>query len=457
MIKIIENCNYTDISYQIQTINKDQIIDEYEIRCKSTTKNMGNKVYYLLFDRNYILLKSVFEYINVYQDNLRKSEQTKEKTLVALKFLYSFLNIFNIELNEMTSSDGTMLLTFLFGYSQTGNDFSMSFNSVRTASSVNDYLSIMRNFVKYLKYKNHPLLESAGVKKILRDALTGEMQQYNEFDIKANEYYRMQVPKHITLDEFKLLSGFVQSSKNKRLECIIRLMYESGLRSGEVLGLTFEDLKISKDDKNRDVYKVILRNRLSNKSWQSPKLLMKIKTKEEYMLKDYNQLGFGYENVYITKSLYDLLLEYIKEAHEEQQEKHYENWFKYCVTDKVDKDFSEENNFYLFVNSIGRPLSKKSLDTNIKELFNEVGVKVNIDGGKFDGLCHRFRHGFAMYQVTYNNTPLLLLKELMRHRNIKSTLIYYTPETSTIIKLKDELSKLLYEKIPEFDLRRDVI
>lgn len=456
MIKIVEMNVYSDISYMVQTFSNGTIIEEHEVRCKSTTARYGDKLYYLLFDRNYQLIPSVFKYINIFLDNLGKSLQTKEKTLVAIKFLYSYISIFNVELNDMSNDDAAKLVTFLFGYNQDGNDFCLSFNSVRSASSVNGYLSIMRSYIKYLGYKKHPLLQSSGKGKISVNAIRSELHKVvlADFDIKAKEYHRVQIPKYVSLDEFIKMLSLVHSEGDKQLECLIRLMYESGLRSGEALGLTYEDLKMSIDGNNRVSYRVVLRNRLSNRSWQSPKFLMKVRSKVDYSLQDYKQRGYGYNHVFISKSLYELMLDSIEESHTVQQEKHKKNWLRHCVTDCVDEDFDEVHNFYIFVNSIGKPLSKKTLDLKVKSLFVKTGVKLNVDGGKFDGLCHRFRHGFAMYQINYNNTPLLLLKELMRHSNVQSTAIYYTPDSSTIVKIKNELSRELYELIPEFDLTK---
>lgn len=460
MIKIIETDNYNDISYIIQTIKNNTVIEEHEIRCKSTTIQRNGKIYYLLFDRNYKLVKSVFTYINVYLENLKKAEQTRDKSLVALKFLYSYMNIFNIELEEMTNTEASKLITFMFGYNQEGSDFSLSFKSnPRAASSVNDYLSIMRNYIKFLNYRNHPLLRSGGKKRIKGNAFTVEYQKHgmSGFDIKAREYHRMQISKHITFDEFKTLVRIVYQEKNKRLECIIRLMYESGMRAGEVLSLTLEDLSVSFDEKNDDVYRVILRNRVSNHPWQSPKYLMKVFSKEDYKTREYKQRGFGYQVVYISKSLYELLLDYIDEAHSKQQIKNKKNWKKFTVTDSVDSNFKEKVNFYIFVNSIGKPYSKKLLDKEVKSIFRKAGVKLNADGGKFDGLCHRFRHGFAKYQVNYNKVPMLLLKELMRHTSLESTAIYYTPDTSTIIDIKNKMSKSISELLPEFEIRKEEV
>lgn len=452
MLKIAEQSISNDTFYEIETIKDGKTLEKHTVHCKSSTVNKDGKVFFLLFSRDYALNKQVFNYINLYMDSLRKSHQTKEKTLVALKLLYSFLSIFNIKLEEMTSNNASMFLSFLSGSSVLGNDITFIFKNRRTASSINDYLSIIRNYVKYLEIKDHPLCSTAGKKRIT-NAL-GEMSTVeNNFAIKAKEYHRTQVPKHVKLDEFKTMQKFLHDKNDKKLECIIRLMYESGLRAGEVLGLTFEDLKME-NKKGIVLYKVILRNRYGNPVDRSPKYLMKVKSRADYESRDYRQKGYGWNEMMISKSLYEMILEYMDEAHSEAQDKHPECWRK-ALTDSVDSDFTEENNFFIFLNKFGKPLSKKTLEAEVKQLFIDCGVKVNTDGGKYDGLCHRFRHGFAMYQINYNNTPMALLKELMRHNNINSTAVYYTPEDTDIIKVKNNLSKSIYEYIPEFDLNKE--
>ena len=116
MIKIIEQNSNADTSYLIQTINNNEILEEHVVRCKSTELEKDGVSYFLLFDKNFVLIKDAYEYLNIYMPNLRKSNRTQEKTLVALKLMYSFLNIFNIDLKDMTFKDTSNLLSFLFGY-----------------------------------------------------------------------------------------------------------------------------------------------------------------------------------------------------------------------------------------------------------------------------------------------------------------------------------------------------
>lgn len=450
MINIIENDDTVDTSYTIQTVMDGQVKNEYMLKCKSTIFEKEGTKYYLLFDKYYNLVRPAFKYINIYMSNLNKAEQTKEKTLVALKLLYSFISIFSIDLRTMTHDEVAQMMAFFLGASKIGERYSLSLLSPRSISSVNDYLSIIRGYIKYLDYEDHPLLNKAGKKTLLY--ISGGIEK-EKYEYQLRDYKHVEIPKHIKLDQYKRMLHAVAEKNDLRMKCIIKLMYESGLRSGEVLGLTFEDIKQLDDpETGEDVFVLILRNRKTDKNWQSAKFLMKPRTDDDYKLSGYDKRKYGYDKTYISRSTYELLIEYIDSAHSEAMDKYEERWKKYTVTDSVDPDFEEEQNFYVFINSLGKPLSKKTLDNEMKKLFIECGIPLSNDGGKRDGLCHRLRHGFAMYQITYNHVKIEQLKELMRHRSLESTQVYYTPETSDIIHHKNEISKKNYQLIPDFDI-----
>ena len=456
MMIIKEEKVLNDVGYKISSVINDVDTVEHFIRCKAASVTVDSKLYLVLFDRYFQVNIPVYEYINVYMSDMAKSEQTRRKTLVALKLLFSFLTIFNIKLEDMTKKDAAKLINFLLGNNSLGENITLELESRREANSVNDYLSAMRSYIKYLNIKNHPLLSSGGKKKLSNISSYGEIHSTDSFEIKIKtRNYNNVAPKHVTLEQYKVMLKHVQDKGYKRLECIIRLMYESGMRSGEVLGLTFEDLKQVDMIDGTVAYKVVGRSRITDEPWQSPKFLMKITDRAQYKSKRYRLKNDGYHDTYINEDLYNLILEYIDEAHSEQQVTHLDNWNKFSATDSVDKEFGEEKNFYIFINSVGRPYSNKLLYKDVKELFIVCNVPVNEDGGRKDGLCHRFRHGFAMFQVKYNNTPLLILMELMHHSSVSSTVIYYTPEASDIIKLKNELTKNLYSYINEFSLLKE--
>lgn len=440
MIRIIE-IGTTDISYKMQFIDNDtgKITNESVVKCKSVKVNKNGIFYYVLFDRDFKIIPEAFRYLNIFQKN--NTEQTKQLATVALKYLYSYCSVFNIEIKDMGKDDAVSLMSFMHGQSIEGTDFSLSFNSVRSSSSVNDYLSVLRNYIIFLGFKKHPLLAKSGKKRI---SLSYKEPSYQ---IKMRSLNRNKVPAYINQVEFVRMVNKCHENHNLRLECIIRLMYQSGLRIGEVLGLTFEDI-IEKDGK----FKVILRNRITDKTFQKAKFLMTITDRNQYKSSDYKREWYGWNEMAITANLYECLMNYIEDAHSSYKEDHPDLWRKKLSTDIVSNDFNEKDNFYVFVNSCHRPLSGKTVEEDIKKLFLECGVGLNDDGGKVDGLAHRFRHGFAMYQVTVNNIDKLPLSKMMRHRNIESCEKYYTPEITDIIRIKNDISESVYDLLPRFEL-----
>lgn len=144
------------------------------------------------------------------------------------------------------------------------------------------------------------------------------------FDLKSKEYHRIEIPKHIKFENFKTIHKHLHEQNNKKLEIIVRLMYESGLRSGEVLSLTYEDIKVEYKDGNQ-ICKVILRNRYGNPVDRSPKFLKKVKSRNDYHTQQYRQKGYGWNEMLISKLLYEMILDYIEEEHSyAQQEKNTE-------------------------------------------------------------------------------------------------------------------------------------
>lgn len=437
MLNIIEN-GVTDISYTVQHITEGKISSEYIIKCKATRVDKNGFSYYVVFDRDYRIITDTFRYLNIYMKN--KTDQTRQQAMVALKYLYSYCTLFTIDPKTMNKDDSSAFISFLLGQSVDGSEVSFQFNTVRSSSSVNDYLSSIRAYLKYLNVKNHPLLEKSGKKNI--------SVSYREpaYTAKLRIMNRKNVPPYIKQDEFVRMVQKCREKKDLRMECIIRLMYQSGLRIGEVLGLTFEDIV-----EDNGLFKVIIRNRVTDKTYQKAKFLMTIKDRNQYNSADYKREWYGWNEMAITPSMYECLMDYIEQAHAPEIDNHSDKWNERIKTDAVADNFNDDN-FYVFINSHHAPLSNKTLEAEIEKLFIECNIPINDDGGKKDGLAHRFRHGFAMYQVTVNHLDKLPLSKLMRHRNMESCEVYYTPEISDIIRIKDGISETVYDLLPRFKL-----
>ena len=69
-----------------------------------------------------------------------------------------------------------------------------------------------------------------------------------------------------------------------------------------------------------------------------------------------------------------------------------------------------------------------------------------------NNLNHRFRHGFAMFNIQYGHANAVKVAELLRHRSLQSVMCYFRPTISDQIHLKDAAIEDMYSVIPE--LRR---
>lgn len=229
-------------------------------------------------------------------------------------------------------------------------------------------------------------------------------------------------------------------------------MFETGLRIGEVLGLTFEDVVSEKFEDN--YYPVVyIRNRLTDKPYQRAKTCMNITNTKQYKSKDYQVKNYGYQLVIISEELMDLIDIYIEEHHARSRRLHPKSYQAHVKADQVAiVGRYNEDNYYIFINNLAKPISSHLWNITLRKIFKDTGLVVNQKVRK-DNLNHRFRHGFAMYHVQYFGLDSLQLKELLRHRSIESVAHYYNPTLEDAIKIKNDFVRDLYSLIPELNIQ----
>jgi integrase len=225
-------------------------------------------------------------------------------------------------------------------------------------------------------------------------------------------------------------------------------MYELGLRLGEVLGLTNEDI-VEKENGSF----LYLRNRCSDSFYQLAKGCMKVRKKKKsiYSTKKYKTQGVGYHVVYLNDNLLEKINDYVNEVHLNDSLTFQRNYIKYTIADSVGDNQEYSSNFYLFINSIGRPLSANLWGKTLRGIFVKAGLDVDKEHREVN-LSHRFRHGFAMFMVKYKKADILKLKELLRHKSTNSVYKYYRPTDKEIVEMKTEFVKSIYDVIPELDI-----
>lgn len=433
MIKVTESKQGKESIYLItEEIAKEKIsTKEVRIIC-GVVKNRGvNK--YLLYNSKYELVSNAYDFLNKRAKN--HANNTKRNYMYALKFLYVYLEIFEKDLLNLKETDLYQLSSFLKGVSSEGSDFEYNLITKRSNKTISIFFSAYREFFKHLGLKENPLL---------RDYK--DLHRPNNNSYFARTQRREIVPEYISEDEYSRIMKLLKMDTDiitLRNKCIIRLMYESGLRLGEVLGLTFEDINLRTSSNGSISCVLLIRNRCSNRDFQQAKTCMKVYDKRNYGSNDYQTRNVGFQEAIIFDfdgiSTFEMLSQYIDLAHD-NAEKYYEKKYMNTVADSVG-DFSKtrRTNRYLFLNSKGGVLSDEVWNQCLRKIFNEVGISIDY-GYRKNNLSHRFRHAFAM-KLMYGmgNVNISAVKTFTRHKSDDGLNAYNNPTTEDIVKIKDEL------------------
>lgn len=464
MITITERKTGNDTYYE-KTVSGDGGVNVTErIHVRAVVVNKNNHGYYLIYDSNMRVYSEAFEYVN--EILASKSNNTKVKAHAALKFLFAFEEIVGKQLAEFNISDVTSLKYFLHGYSPDGQTIKLDLITKRANETVNGYLAVYRSFLQYKGIFQHPLFLTNGkISQVIKNELDGRsrigVERHATNDTIPKK--KVEVPAFISVDEMKVILKYVRANYPVEVEIIIRLMYECGLRIGEVLGLTGDDLVMEKASElpNRSSYKpkeayvpiAYIRNRCSDVKGQNAKSCMKVISPKQYSSDEYNAYNYGYQFVVVDRNLFSLIDEYIEEAHTVAIKKSPERYYARTVADRVrSANKGEEPNYYVFINSLGTPLSISSWNVIMRDIFKACGIHVDRSKRK-DNLNHRFRHGFAMFNILYRHCNEAEVADLLRHKNLGSVMRYFNPTISQQIALKTMATEDMYEAIPE--LRRE--
>lgn len=403
---------------------------------------INGKSYFFVYDSFMRPIEESFQFLNVFLAD--KAPNTRAQYMNALKILYSFESIIGKKLESFSASEVEMLKCFLQGFCYEGEVFVLENLTERSPETVNQYLGVYRKYLDYLNKENKYLTARKSC-NIMNPYFSSYTVLYTSpYKVKAKSTIKEEVAKYITVNDFINIISLIRRSYTIREECIVRLMFEAGLRIGEVLGLTNEDIVTEKIDE-RYYNCVYIRNRVTDKRDQHAKGLLKPKNETEYGSKAYNTMNAGYQKVYISDSLYDLLGDYIDATHEKAQHQYYT---KYTASSVADSVCGNDFNFYVFSNKYGGRLSNTSWNSTIRHIFETVGIQVD-KNIRENNLNHRFRQGFAMFQVQYMHYNERDIADLLRHRSTATVHKYHRPTISDKIKLKETFIDELYKQIPE--------
>ena len=440
MDSIIEYRGYFGIKYKRIRGNK-----SYEIMVAGIKKKHNDYIYMMIMGTNGQVYFDTYKYLNIKIGNAGFNKRAQ--ALRALKLLYSYTELFNTDIKYLNEDDKNKIIAFLQGGEGSGRYISYDLKTIRKNETINSYFGVYRKFLDYLGIKDNIFAEISGTEKILGVGSAFNSRstdiEVERYSMNLQEYKTKVVPKYISFEEYKKIIDLIENKYTLREKIIVKLMYEYGLRIGEVLGLTLEDIQGEDITKKEGICRLIIRNRFTDKPWQYAKGCIKVTSLEIYNRSNYAEKNVGFQIINILPKMFNLIQEYIDETTSpfSMSDRVYENYLEKNRADKVSQ-MDIDRNAYIFISKNYTPLTGGAWNKIIKEILKEIGIKIDI-GKKVNNLNHRFRHGFAMFKVLYEGYDDIKLAYVMRHSSTSSTKIYFNPTEEDEIEFAIKQEELI--------------
>ena len=260
MISYVETKQQQKKLYEVIVYNDSgKIMSRRQVEYPLYTRERNGATYFLLYNDSMQLIEDAYFYLNHYMG--LNPFTTRKKNAYALRYLYCFLDLSGSDIRSVTITELKELIKFLRGL--TSSPDNPNSNTYRTSSTINEYLSVYRNYFKALNIKSEALFDSKSI--VIRneagDISTTQTRTKYINNVRMPGYSGAQIPMYISPEEFQRIYTIVLNHNDIQSAIIIHIMYGYGLRLGEVLGLTIEDLQEIVE--NGILYPVlILRNRM---------------------------------------------------------------------------------------------------------------------------------------------------------------------------------------------------
>lgn len=422
-----------------------------KIICPLYKVEKNNFTYFLLYYDDMHIISPVYAYLNI---EMRRSPfTTRSKSAHALRLLYCFLALSKCSPNEISEQVFDQMICFLKGINGGPNEYSLK--TLRTNSTINGYMSIYRNYFRVMDIPcvslfRHRIDSSRTFSS--KDFNNSSEQIRFDKNLRTSQYSSDTVPKYISPSDYKEIFSLALQKKDRTARIIFHLAYGYGLRLGEILGITLEDI-IEVHENGKTFPVIILRNRISDRRFQFSKGLMHPIDRRQYFAKDYRVSNW---RIPITYDFYDQLIDYIETTHAYYQTTYPANYER-TQADIVSYSDMPDRNHYVFLNRYGRVLSDQTWNNQLRAYYINVGIPFDREL-QDSNLTHRFRHGFAMFHARFSPRPVdaLVLQKMLRHASMSSTMIYYNPTSEDEFRTKTEFQEDLYSLIPELKESKEV-
>lgn len=382
-----------------------------------------DKIIFLLYNDKMTLIEPACFYLN--DEISHQSMNSKTNQAYHLRLLYIFFALSGYDIESFDKYAVESFIQFLIG-----GDYrpGVKNNNSRSHETVNNILATIRCFFQYLGSNDSPLLESVRA-KVKNDVEVLSVRKYKS-SLKVNPHKHDTVQPYITPQQFLQLTTLAKEQNDEQSVILFHLMYFYGLRLGECLGLTEEDIAFSYKN-GTSLPSVILRNRLSDHPDQLCKGLGRPGDVNAYERKDYIKVP-----IIITRAFFEKLTAF---AEKQNRLKKQNGWEDLSIADRITKNKDRIQNHYLFINRRGCALRRQTWANSLRRYFIQIGLPVDNGKRSLNNLSHRFRHGCAMFYLHFAEPKCNLeyvSRTIMRHKELSTTAIYMrqTPEEDYAIK-----------------------
>ncbi|HDR6247921.1 TPA: tyrosine-type recombinase/integrase [Bacillus cereus] len=357
---------------------------------------------YLLVDQSGTPVMPVTRYLK-YLDATGKSSNTQKTYCYALKQYFTYLEETNKDYRYIRLEDLVAFLGWLQNpYKSTKVVPLVSMKALKSKKTVNLTLTVVKHFYDYL-YRNEEIPTDID-EKLMRQMGIGRKTRYKSFlhhlskdEPSIQNILKLKEPrqkiKTLSKDQVQQV---IDATTNIRDTFLIRLLFETGLRIGEVLSLYIEDFHC--DYQKGHCIRLKNRGNLINGA--------KLKT--------------GEREIFVSQALMDLYDDYLYEVIDEFD----------IATNFVFVKLRGEN--------VGKPMTYSDVEALFKRLRKKTKLKIH---------PHLFRHTHATmyYQKTKD---IKQVQERLGHSHIQTTMNLYLHLSETDIREEWEKVQSVFE-IPQ--------
>lgn len=410
------------------------IINTKRTYCPLIQHYDNGKLFFLQYNDNMELLYDVCNYLNF--SIAESSDKTRAFKAKTLRNYICFMELSGYDYTDLKDADIVTEVCNFF----TGENFRDSERIIRSKLTINNYISVIREFARFKRTKSDILDKRVSFKIQSEDPFNFKPKIYRS-SLKSNPHANDTQMPYISPEEFTTLRDIAKGKKDYQAVILMHLMYFYGFRIGTCLGLTEEDFVIRKKNYEPSPT-ILLRNRLSDKPFQYVKNVGHPKSP-----KDYNGKSYPHIKAIITPSFYITITEFIEKIKNDAISKGIRDR---SHADTVNKSYERGDNHYIFINQYGWPLSQQAWNKRLKQYFIAAHIPIDIDVRK-DNLNHRFRHGCAIYYLRLadkeHRMTIEQVADLLKN-SIPATYKYLKMTIDDEFVLKQKFQDELLKEIP---------